>query len=557
VHCRHANAKFGCLHFTIPGESMTGNRPRLTSALLSLLPFCLAACSSGTPFATTIPSTSGSPSGSPAPASIPLATLTANDTAACPATGPLPASCQTAFTGQVDTRAGVATAQFDAPAGNVSDEDPHTYLAQGASTKIYANMMLGYCTATGSSYCDNNVQTGYTSDDPNTIAAQAQDLAARHIDGAILTWEGAGTSEDAAALMLQSYLGGNDCSAQGCSLTYLLMYDGPSWGYNVMSTGIPGTSGQSCAAQTGMAFETCVVAHIRNDMCYMNGMHWGNSAYLKSNGRPVVQIFPDEAVIPSSGQAPSWSDVWSQVESWNNDLPENCAVAPYNAENGVPLIVFENDGGFTHQDSAGSYYWIEPAGTDPATDQFTLNISPASVAGTLDNFLAAAVEFPGQLAWSNAFKGFNSVQANWGTGRIMDQECGTTWITSLTETNQSNLGAALPFVQIATWNDYNEGTEIESGIDNCYSVNAATQGGELTWTLNATNSNASLSTVSHIEIYDSPDGENLTLVASQPAAASGSWSLKGLAPGAHTLFVRMVGKNSILNRISTAVTYAN
>ena len=63
-------------------------------------------------------------------------------------------------------------------------------------------------------------------------------------------------------------------------------------------------------------------------------------------------------------------------------------------------------------------------------------------------------------------------------------------------------------MQIATWNDYNEGTEIESGIDNCYTVSANTIGQTLSWTLNATNTAyASLKTVSHMEVYDSTDGK--------------------------------------------------
>ena len=71
-----------------------------------------------------------------------------------------------------------------------------------------------------------------------------------------MTWEGDGTSEDAASLLFQSYVDQNDCDAQGCSLQYLIMYDGPSWGYTVNSTGIPGTTGASCAGLTGADLRT-------------------------------------------------------------------------------------------------------------------------------------------------------------------------------------------------------------------------------------------------------------------------------------------------------------
>lgn len=503
----------------------------------------------------------GGASGSP---QITLASLTANNTAACPAGGPLPAQCQTAFAGQTDTRTGVATPVFDAPAGNVSTDDPHAYLNQGAGTKIFANFMLGFCVQAGNAYCDNNVSTGYDSNDANTVAAQAEDLIRRHIDGAVMTWEGAGTSPDAATLKFQAYVDANHCSGpQDCDPMYVIMYDGPSMAYNVTSTGIPGTSGASCSGQTGAAYENCVIAHIKNDMCYMNGKHFGNDAYFKVNGRPVVQMFPDEGVIPSWGPAPSWADVWTYIQQWNEDLPQNCVIPgasaqPYSANNGVPLVVFEDGGGFSHQDSAGSFYWLQPAGTNPATDQGITNISPASSGGTLDNFFTIAQQYQGEQVWGGAFKGFNSSLARWGQNRIMDQFCGQTWIQSLTESNRLHSNAALPYLQIATWNDYNEGTEIESGIDNCYRVSGSVSGQTLSWALNPTNSAlASLTTVADIEIYDSDDGTHLRLLVTETPGASGSFDLTKLAAGTHTLYVRMVGKNSILNRISPGIPYSN
>lgn len=96
-------------------------------------------------------------SGSEGQGTISHSSLTGNNTPACAASDPLPNQCQQAFTGQIDSRDAVETPQFDVPAGNVSTEDLHSYLLQGSNTKIYANMMLGYCTAAGSAYCDNNV----------------------------------------------------------------------------------------------------------------------------------------------------------------------------------------------------------------------------------------------------------------------------------------------------------------------------------------------------------------------------------------------------------------
>ncbi|HWG21433.1 MAG TPA: hypothetical protein VG225_12955 [Terracidiphilus sp.] len=487
-----------------------------------------------------------------------LSALTSNNTSACPAAAPLPPYCRQPFPGHADKRPLVATPLFDAPAGNVSDEDPHAYLDHGDKTRIFANFMLGFCTAGKSESCYNNVRSGYNSNDDATVAAQVEDLRRRHIDGAILTWEGNGSSEDAAALRFQNYIGSRHCAGpQQCDPMYFLMYDGASFAYTVASTGIPGTSGAGCGGKSGADYENCAIAHLRNDMCYMNGMHWGNSAYQKADGQPILQIFPDQGVIRATGAAPSWTDVWIHIEEWNRDLHKNCVRPPFNADNGVPLMVFEDASGFTHASSSGSYYWIKTAGTDPASSQFVFNISAPSSTETLEQFFEAARQNPGKLAWGAAFKGFNSSHSAWGANRILDQACGQLWIASLSAGNRYYITAALPYLQLITWNDYNEGTEIETGIDNCYTVRAAIQGKLLTWRLDSTNPFANLSTVSHIEIYDSTDGENLTLLDRVPASVSGSWNLSGLRSGSHRIFVRMVGKDSILNRISPAISFSN
>jgi hypothetical protein len=493
----------------------------------------------------------------PAPAQpFTLSQLTANNTAACPATGPLPSHCEQRFRGQEDTRSDVATPVFDPPTGNVSDEDIHGYLTDGQQTRIFANFMLGFCTGGESERCHNNVRTGYTSDDDKTISAQIEDLRKRHIDGAIMSWDGAGTKEDEATVRFQKSVNRLGCSGpQQCDPMYLIMYDGASMAYTVGSTGVHGTAGDSCAHMRGKDYENCVVRHIRNDMCYMNGMHWGNDAYLKSNGRPVVQIFPSEGGIPASGSAPSWEDVWKHIDDWNKKLPRHCGKAPYNADNGVPLLVFEHATGFAQPGSSGAYPWVGVAGTDPGRDQFHFRIVAPGDPESLDHFFQTARQNSDKQVWGIAYKGFNSSSAAWGTNRLLDQECGRVWVATLTAGNHYFTDKPLPYLQIVTWNDYNEGTEIETGIDNCFTIAAAVDGSTLTWRLQAANRLATIATISGIEIYDSADGRNLTRVQTQPPALSGTWDLGSLGPGPHQIFVRMVGKNSILNRMSPPVAF--
>jgi hypothetical protein len=68
------------------------------------------------------------------------------------------------------------------------------------------------------------------------------------------------------------------------------------------------------------------------------------------------------------------------------------------------------------------------------------------------------------------FKGFDDKLASWSPppGRINDQQCGKTWLQTFTTTNSHfSSSAPLDLLGIVTWDDYEERSEIETGIDNC------------------------------------------------------------------------------------------
>lgn len=104
---------------------------------------------------------------------------------------------------------------------------------------------------------------------------------------------------------------------------------------------------------------------------------------------------------------------------------------------------------------------------------------------------------------------------------------------------------------LVTWNDYEEGTEIESGIDGCFSLQASMSASELQWTTNGDEN-----TVDHYTIYSSQDGQNLTKLADLGIGihALEMCSLK-LPAGNYQLYVQAVGKPSIANRMPGPVNY--
>jgi hypothetical protein len=147
-------------------------------------------------------------------------------------------------------------------------------------------------------------------------------------------------------------------------------------------------------------------------------------------------------------------------------------------------------------------------------------------------------------------KGFNDSQASWGKGFRIDQNCGKTWLSTFGIINQRySADKPLPAVEIVTWNDWEEGTEIESGIENCVSLRASVDTDTLRWEMQGPKE-----TVDHFAIFASRDGENLMLIAQRPNSEHelGLRETK-LPPGRYKLFVKAVGRASLMNHMAAPV----
>ena len=142
---------------------------------------------------------------------------------------------------------------------------------------------------------------------------------------------------------------------------------------------------------------------------------------------------------------------------------------------------------------------------------------------------------------------------------MMAQQCGQVLLKTANEISKYFGGSnpQIPYVQIATWNDYEEGTAIEDGIDNCYTVNASLTGSQLNWALPASDlTYASISTVHHFNIYYTDPAGNLYLAASNLPLTTSAFDLSTVIPqGTWNVYVEMVGQPLIINRMSSALTY--
>lgn len=373
-----------------------------------------------------------------------------------------------------------AQSNGNAGAANVSKVDIHSLLYPGAKTKIYAHLMLWF----GGS---NHMNVGYSSADPQQVHRQITDMISRGIDGVIVDWYGPNNSTDQATKLVMT-----EAEAHP-GFTFAIMVD---------QGAIKWDSCAGCAPQEALI----------NQLQYVERTYFPSKAYMTIDGRPVVTNFDIDLAYSIN-----WKTVSASLSS-------------------QPAFLFQNNGGFTHVLSDGSYSWVMPTTTDYGMTY-------------LKSFYSTGMPLANQQTVGATYKGFNDTLAAWGSKRIMSQQCGQTWLRTFSAINSLyNSGKQLSALQLVTWNDYEEGTEIESGINNCLGISASASINSLRWTVQG-----SENTVDHYVAFASKDGVNLMpLDHKNPGVGSVNLCSYSIPDGAYTFYVQAVGKPGMTNRMSAA-----
>ncbi len=335
----------------------------------------------------------------------------------------------------------------------------------------------------------SHINIGYSSTDPAQVKRQISDMISRGIDGVVMVWYGPNNEIDRAAKLVMHE------AETHPGFTFAIMVD---------SGAIRWYSCPGCSPQQALTY----------DLQYVEQTYFPSPAYLRVGGRPVVTNFDVDL---------HYTVDWSAAKA---ALATN------------PMFLFQHSRGFSHVESAGAYSWDIATSSDFGMSYLT-------------SFYKTGMAAPGDQTWGASYKGFNDKLASWGLNRIMDQRCGQTWLQTFAKINSLyNSTNQLAAMQLVTWNDYEEGTEIESGIDNCVSVSAAMAGNSLQWKITG-NEN----TIDHYRVYVSSDGQNLMPLADQTVGTN-ALDLCGysLAAGNYKLFVQAIGKPSLKNQISAPST---
>lgn len=377
---------------------------------------------------------------------------------------------------------------------NISKVDVHSLLYPGNKTKVLVHYLPWWSGAAHST----GVTTGYRSDDPVYINKLFTDLTSRGVDGVIIDWYGqtdySNTAWQASMPILQKFP----------NLSFDIMIDAGSFNRN------------PCA---GCDVNETILYNLQ----YMEERYFQSPQYLKINGSPVVTEFGMTA-LPGVD--------WARIQEAH---PEIYWV---HLDNAVATT------GFDIKDSAGSFLWIDPPA--PATRAAAASMSQPNY------FYTNAQSKPVKVAFGAAYSGFDNALASWnnGTPQKIPQACGATWLSTFDTINKYySASKPLPFVQLITWDDYEEGSALETGIDNCATLDVAVSADKKELTVNLSNA----TTVDHLELY-SQAGEGVFNLTGTFPATMANIPVNGAAG---TYYLKAVGKPFIKNVLSSAIVISN
>lgn len=260
----------------------------------------------------------------------------------------------------------------------------------------------------------NHISVGYSSHDPKTIRSQIRHAKKMGISAFVVDWYG-----DRDPFIDQTYaLIQKEAAKEHFHVA--VMYD--------MSDAVDGATDAVLAD----------FAMFRNS--YLSSKARGHKAYLTYDGRPVIFIFP-------RGHSVDWDKVRQTIDQWKP----------------APLLINENLPGRYGKDFDGFYPWISPGPKGWAANGSRWGKSYLS-----DFYQTMATKYPQKIIVGGAWSQFNDKRASWGLNRHIAARCGKTLSDTINFWQQYvPAGQVIPFMMMETWNDYEEGSEIEKGIPAC------------------------------------------------------------------------------------------
>jgi len=260
-----------------------------------------------------------------------------------------------------------------------------------------------------------HINVGYSSQDPVTLKKQIEQAKNLGISGFVVDWYG-----DREPFLDKSYSLLQSLAAEH-NFKVAMMYD-------------------ETDKETEEATDDALVAFDSFHEKYLAAGAPGSQAYLIYKGRPVIFIFP-------KGAHTDWNRVRAEVNKWSSP----------------PLLIYEYRQTPYAAAFDGFYAWINPGKKGWAKDGSNWGEDYLR-----DFYQTMRTKYPEKIAVGAAWAGFDDRKASWSLGRYMSQRCGATLSDTMKLPHEYYpADNPLPFLLIATWNDYEEGTAIERGSAKC------------------------------------------------------------------------------------------
>jgi hypothetical protein len=375
--------------------------------------------------------------------------------------------------------------------GHVSKMDVHTLIPSRPDLRWFAH-------ATPWFGGGSHISIGLNNNTTNYVAAMIADMKNRGFNGVVIDWYGQTSSTDGVVQKIKSYLAG----IPGNTFSYIIMVDKGVQG---------GTSTNNLVTQ----------------IQYCQSQYFSDTNYEHeplATGKPILMFFGVRTALGSA------------------------AMSDLKVETGGNMVWVEQGTGYLSESWEDECFeWTQQfnSGVNPS-DPFNL----AGVTGDYSGIRTSGKKAFGAMCGS--FNGTLTKSVGWSMGKYLPSSNGVCVVQRAVTIN-SSIPANMTRMQWTTWSDWEEGTQVESGIENNFALTGQVNTTNvLSWTITAGDER----TIDHYEIYASTNGGNAALLGSvRTGVYQTNLSQVGLAPGSYQLYVDAVAKPCIRDHISQPVSY--
>jgi hypothetical protein len=337
-----------------------------------------------------------------------------------------------------------------------------------------------------------HVDIGLNCDSLAWVLSAMQDIERRGFDGFNIDWYGSGSYEDSVTTIVKGKI------AQTPSLTYAIMIDSGSY---------------------------TTTAELQAHLTYIKANYLSDPNYQTQGGKPVVMFF-------GPGDTPGVD------------------YAGVKAATGIPMYwQFQGPNVLSQAFADGCFDWVHPYKTG-------VDVSDPYNAASANSYLTSVhSSAKGSMPCiSPRFNGTLTKKVSWSEGKMMPGDSGKCLLSQASVVN-ANIPVNCIGILWATWDDWEEGSAIESGVENNIVITEKIAGQVVSWTV--AGGTGDESTIHAYKILASADGVNATVLTTILRGNAKAFDLSTISGWTmpYTIYVVAVGEANIRSHISNGVLY--